>query len=140
MSELAEVEIAVKLLHEHHKSITILHCNSSYPSNPDELDLKFIPVLAQLFPYDHIGYSGHEIGYAPTLAAVAIGAKMVERHVTVDKEQWGTDHKASLDFKEFTDMVKLIRDIEIYLGEPELKVYPSEIISRTKLRPISKEE
>ena len=101
-------KINIKNLTLLYKNINaILHCNSSYPSNPFELDLNVIPSLKAIYPDLKIGYSGHEIGYFPTTIAVAAGAEVVERHFTLDHTMEGTDQKASLEPKEFKEMVRI---------------------------------
>lgn len=113
---------------------TILHCNSSYPCNPDELDLNVIHTLKEQFKNIQIGYSGHEIGYFPTLLATAIGAEVIERHFTLDNNMEGTDQKASLEPKDFANMVKEIYKVKKILGNYFPIVYPSEEIIKNKLR------
>lgn len=113
---------------------SILHCNSSYPSNPAHLDLNFIKTLKTMYPNLKIGYSGHEIGYFPTIIAVAAGAEVIERHFTLDKNMEGTDQKASLEPQEFTEMVKDILRTEVILGNSYPSVYPEEEIVKNKLR------
>jgi N-acetylneuraminate synthase len=85
-----------------------------------------------------IGYSGHETGLAPTLAAVALGAAFVERHITIDRAMWGTDQAASVEIGGMFRLVKDIRDIEKALGDGLKRVYESEKASQTKLRKVIK--
>ena len=81
-----------------------------------------------------IGYSGHETGLAPTLAAVALGSTFVERHITLDRAMWGSDQAASVEIGGLFRLVKNIRDIEKSLGDGVKKVYESELSQRDKLR------
>ena len=112
----------------------ILHCNSSYPCDPEELDLNVIHTLKNLFKKIQIGYSGHEMGYYPTILSVATGAEIIERHFTLDNNMEGTDQKASLNPKDFKDMINEIKNVEKILGGYEIKVYPSEEKVKEKLR------
>lgn len=112
----------------------LMHCNSSYPCNPKELDLNVIKTYKTIYPGLTIGYSGHEIGYFPTCLAVAAGAQIIERHFTLDNNMEGTDQKASLDKKHFEIMCKDIQGIEEIMGGYLPKVYPAEQEVAKKLR------
>jgi sialic acid synthase SpsE len=113
---------------------TILHCNSSYPSNPEHLDLNAIKTFKVMYPNLKIGYSGHEIGYFPTTIAVAAGAEVIERHFTLDHTMEGTDQKASLEPNEFKEMVDDIHRTMIVLGNSYPSIYPEEETVKKKLR------
>ena len=95
----------------------IMHTNSTYPSPLNQINIRYISWLQSKYKNKIIGYSGHELGLMPTIHAVAIGAKYVERHITLDKELWGSDHKASLEPKELNELVAFIREIEASAGE-----------------------
>ena len=95
----------------------IMHTNSTYPSPLNQINIKYISWLQSKYKNKIIGYSGHELGLMPTIHAVAIGAKYVERHITLDKELWGSDHKASLEPKELNELVAFIREIEASAGD-----------------------
>lgn len=112
----------------------LMHCNSSYPCNPKELDLNVIKTYKTIYPNLTIGYSGHEEGYFPTCLAVAAGAQIIERHFTLDNEMEGTDQKASLDVNTFTLMCKDVQNIEKIMGNYIPSVYPSEALIAKKLR------
>lgn len=131
MSTLAEIDHAVEVLGT--SDLIVLHCTSTYPSQPHELNLRAIPVLAQRY-HVPIGYSGHESGIAAAVAAVALGACLVERHLTLDRSLWGSDQAASLEPGEFSAMVSAIRTVEAALGDGVKRVYDSEIPVREKLR------
>lgn len=90
---------------------------SAYPTEFTKVNLRVIPEYLSSFPDAVIGYSGHEIGLMPSLGAVTLGARIVERHVTLDKSMRGNDHKCSLDFNDLAEMVRGIRIIEQSLGE-----------------------
>jgi N-acetylneuraminate synthase len=112
----------------------LAHATSSYPCALEELNLKMIQTLRTKFPNVPIGYSGHEVGLAPTYAAVALGACFVERHITLDRAMWGSDQAASVELGGLAKLVTNIRDIERSLGDGIKCVYPSELSQRAKLR------
>ncbi|XP_058118856.1 sialic acid synthase [Anopheles ziemanni] len=101
------------------KNVAMLHCVSAYPTSPEDSMLQLIPLYRKHFPELTIGYSGHELGVQLSVASVALGAKIVERHFTLDKSWKGTDHRASLDPPEFARMVRYIRAIEGNAGASE---------------------
>jgi sialic acid synthase SpsE len=113
----------------------LLHSRSVYPAPLDELNLRMIHALAREFPDVPIGYSGHETGLATTVAAVTLGACIVERHITLDRAAWGTDQASSLEPTGFARMVKDIRAVERAMGDGEQRYYISEQAARNKLRP-----
>ncbi|XP_056374253.1 sialic acid synthase [Hyla sarda] len=111
----------------------ILQCTSAYPLLPEDVNLRVIEAYKSAFPDIPIGYSGHETGIAITVAAVALGAKVVERHVTLDKTWKGTDHPASLEPKELAELVTSIRLVEKAMGSPEKRLLPCEMSCLNKL-------
>lgn len=113
--------------------IGILHCNSSYPSQYNELDLNVITEYKKKYSIP-IGYSGHEIGYLPTIVAYSLGAEIIERHITLDNNLEGTDQKASLNIKELKNLIDILQKIKIIKGKKELIIYDSEKIIKNKLR------
>ena len=132
MSTLLEIKQSVDKFND--RTIGLLHTTSSYPCPPEELNLNMIKTLNKEFPNHIIGYSGHETGLATTSVAVAFGAKIVERHITLDRAMWGTDQSASLAPSGLRSLVGHIRTIEKSLGDGVKKVYDSELQSRKKLR------
>jgi len=116
--------------------LIIMHCTSTYPCEPEELNLTMIKTLRDEFPNNPIGYSGHEVGLVPSAVAVAFGACMVERHLTLDRAMWGSDQAASVEPGGFERLVKYIRVTEASLGDGVKKVYESEKGSMKKLRRI----
>lgn len=132
MSTFEEIKDSVKSIG--HNNLLLAHSTSSYPCKLEELNLNMIQTLKKTFPEIPIGYSGHETGLAPTLAAVALGAAFVERHITLDRAMWGTDQAASVEPGGFKRLVENIRDIERSLGDGVKKVYESEMGQRKKLR------
>jgi sialic acid synthase SpsE len=136
MSTLREIEEAVKLvkMFDEDYPLSIAHSTSAYPCKPEELNLKMIQTLSKMFPNVPIGYSGHETGLATTVAAVAMGATFVERHFTLDRAMWGSDHAASIEPQGFQRLVRDIRDVEMAAGDGVKKVYESEIAPMKRLR------
>ncbi|MCA9867149.1 MAG: N-acetylneuraminate synthase family protein [Anaerolineae bacterium] len=132
MSEMWQIQAAVDLLG--HDELMIAHATSSYPCPPEELNLRMIPTLKALYPGVPIGYSGHEVGLAPTWAAVTLGATFVERHITLDRAMWGSDQAASVEVMGFHNLVRNIRDIEKAMGDGIKRIYPSELAAMKKLR------
>ncbi len=131
MSTMDEIRNAVAILGT--ESLLVCHTTSSYPCPPEELNLKMIETLRQNFDIP-IGYSGHEVGLVPSALAVALGACLVERHVTLDRAMWGSDQAASVEPHGVRTLVKYIRVTEKSLGDGEKKVYESEQSSLKKLR------
>jgi N-acetylneuraminate synthase len=116
------------------ENLVIMHCTSTYPCEPEELNLRMIDTLRKEFPNNPIGYSGHEVGLVPSAVAVALGASVVERHLTLDRAMWGSDQAASVEPAGFERLVKYIRVSEASLGDGVKKVYDSEMPSLKKLR------
>jgi N-acetylneuraminate synthase len=132
MSTMQEVEDAVNILGV--DNLLLAQSTSTYPCAIDELNLNVIRTYQEKFPNVPIGYSGHETGLAPTLAAIALGATFVERHITLDRAMWGTDQAASVEIVGLQRLVKDIRDVEKALGDGIKKVYNSELGNINKLR------
>jgi N-acetylneuraminate synthase len=131
MSTMEEINHAVQTIGT--DNLIILHSTSTYPANPEELNLSVIQVLREIYDVP-IGYSGHEVGVATSCAAIYFGACMVERHITLDRALWGSDQAASLEPDGLRRLVEYIRVLEIARGDGIKKVYPSEIPIIKKLR------
>jgi N-acetylneuraminate synthase len=131
MSTLEQVDHAVEVLGTN--DLILLHTCSTYPSAYEELNLRVIPMLRERYGVP-VGYSGHETGLPSTVAAVAIGACMVERHITVNRAIWGSDHAASLEPNGITRLVRDIRLIEVSMGDGVKRVVPTEVPIMQKLR------
>ncbi len=131
MSTIAEIKAAVEYLGTDNLMVT--HTTSAYPCEPDELNLKMIHTLKEMFPVP-VGYSGHEVGLVPSAVAVALGACLVERHITLDRAMWGSDQAASVEPGGLNRLVKYIRTTEASLGTGEKVIYESEKPSLSKLR------
>jgi N-acetylneuraminate synthase len=132
MSSIEQVDRAVELLGGV-DDLLITHCTSSYPCPPDELNLRMIGTLKERYDCP-IGYSGHEVGLPTTVAAVALGACYVERHITLDRAMWGSDHSASIEPGGLERLVKYIRVTEAALGDGQKRVYESERPLMERLR------
>ena len=126
-------EIRTSVAHFDMDRLAITHATSAYPCDPKELNLRMVETLAAEFDCP-VGYSGHEVGLIPSVVAVGLGAKIVERHFTLDRAMWGTDQSASVEPSGMARLVKYIRVTEQALGDGVKKVYDSEIPSRNKLR------
>lgn len=115
---LSDVERAVKAISKYKvENIGILHCISSYPAPDNELNLKAIKTMKLSFPDCKIGYSDHSIGKSASVIALAYGAEILEKHITLDKKMRGPDHIASMDQYDFIDLIKEIRSAELMLGD-----------------------
>lgn len=132
MSSVDEVGMTIAFLNARHAEFALLHCNSTYPAPFHDIQLKWMNHLRSLHPL--VGYSGHERGIAVSLAAVGMGACVIERHFTLDRNMEGPDHAASLEFDEFKAMVQGIREIEAALGDADhRKLSQGEMINRENL-------
>jgi N-acetylneuraminate synthase len=131
MSTMDQIDKAVSVLNK--ENLLIAHSTSAYPCDPAELNLKMIPVLQDRYQVP-IGYSGHETGLQTTVAAVALGACFVERHVTLDRAMWGSDQSASVEPTGVQRLVRDIRTVESAIGDGIKKVYESELKPMSRLR------
>ena len=132
MSTLEEIDRAVETLGT--EQLIITHATSSYPMPPEEANLRTIETLRGRYPGVPIGYSGHERGLQISLAAVALGAVAVERHITLDRAMWGSDQAASLEPQGFEHLIRDIRIIGEAMGDGVKRVFPGEEAPRAKLR------
>ena len=133
MSTEEEINIAVSLIRKHTENFAILHCNSTYPAPIDELNLSTIATLKNKYKCE-VGYSGHEFRIGTTVAAVYLGATILERHITLDRTMWGTDHLSSVEPQGLIKLVKGVRELEEAYGDGIIQVTESEKPIRTKLR------
>jgi N-acetylneuraminate synthase len=131
MSTLEEIDHALDVLGE--VDLILLHTCSSYPASYSELSLRVIPLLRQRYGVP-VGYSGHETGLPSTVAAVALGACLVERHITLDRAMWGTDQAASLEPNGISRLVRDIRLIETSMGDGIKRITEKEMLVMKKLR------
>jgi len=114
----------------------LLHATSTYPCPTYELNLNVIKTYIGRYDFP-IGYSGHEVGLQTTCAAVTLGAKVIERHITLDRAMWGSDHAASIEPQGLIRLIRDIRTIEVALGDGNKIVYDSELPIMKKLRTIN---
>jgi len=135
MSTMEQIDAAVEVLGT--ENLIILHATSTYPLPPEEANIRMIPTLRAAYPGIPIGYSGHERGLQISLAAIALGATAVERHITLDRAMWGSDHAASLEPTGFEHLVRDIRVIEQAMGDGVKQVFPGELAPMAKLRRVS---
>ncbi len=140
MSTKEEIDHAVmvlrkaKLQYSNPHKIGLLHCNSTYPAPINELNLSGIQTLQNEYPDFEIGYSGHEFRLGTTVAAVYLGASIIERHITLDRQMWGSDHLASVEPQGLFKLVSGIRELEQAYGDGVIQVTESEKPVRAKLR------
>ena len=134
MSTIDEIDAAVEVLKG--SPLALAQSTLTYPARLDHLNLRVIPSLRDRYRVP-IGYSGHETGLPPTIAAVALGASFVERHVTLDRTMWGSDHSASLEPHGLETLVRHIRAVEQSLGDGVKRVYEEELPVREKLRRVT---
>lgn len=127
MSSIEEIEEAIKILRDNGtKDITVLHCNTEYPTPMEDVNLNAMNTIKEKLIVE-VGYSDHTLGIEVPIAAVAMGAKVIEKHFTLDKNMDGPDHKASLEPDELKEMVKAIRNIERAIGNGVKIPSPSEM-------------
>lgn len=132
MASEEEIRTTADFLRKRGADFSLLHCSSTYPAAPTDINLRFMNRLRTMTP-GKVGYSGHERGYGPTLAAVALGAQIIERHISLDRTWEGPDHRASLEPPEFKAMVEAIRSAEEALGTEERHISQGEMNNRLSL-------
>ena len=133
MSTLDETDQAVMWMREENAEFALLHCNSSYPAPLEDLNLQCIKTLKDRYDCE-VGYSGHEFRLGTTVASVYLGASILERHITLDRTMWGSDHLASVEPQGLIKLVKGVRELEVALGDGVKRVTEGELPVRKKLR------
>ena len=133
MSTLEEVDDAVQIIKSHHNEVVLMHCNSTYPSPEDELNLKVIQSFKKRYDFT-IGYSGHEYSVEPTVIAAILGAEYIERHVTLDHDMWGTDQNSSLEIDGMDRLIRRLKSLEKIMGDGIKKLSTSEMEVKKRLR------
>jgi N-acetylneuraminate synthase len=133
MSSEEEIDVAVGILDSEASDYAVLHCNSSYPAPIEELNLSCVKTLKNKYNCE-VGYSGHEFRLGTTVAAVYLGATIIERHVTLDRTMWGSDHMASVEPQGLFKLVSGIRELEKSYGDGSICVTETEKEVRKKLR------
>lgn len=131
MSTMEQIDAAVSFLEP--RDLVLAHATSAYPCKTEELNLRMIETLYSTYRYP-VGYSGHEVGLPTTVAAVALGACLVERHITLDRAMWGSDQAASVEPAGFERLVHYIRTVEQSMGDGVKQVYDSERGAMARLR------
>lgn len=133
MSTETEINNAVNILNDFSAEFALLHCTSTYPCPLEQINLNVMLKLRDKYDVP-VGYSGHETGLAPTISSVALGACIIERHITLDRSMWGSDQSASVEPQGLKKLIKDIRDVEKSLGNGIKTVYPEEEKIKSKLR------
>lgn len=132
MSTEKEIDHAVNIL-KGAKEFALLHCNSTYPAPIEELNLSAIQSLKQKYGCE-VGYSGHEFRLGTSVASIYLGASIIERHITLDRTMWGTDHMSSVEPQGLIKLVKGVRELEQAYGDGVIRITDSQIPVRNKLR------
>ncbi len=133
MSYLAEVEMALETIYQYNKDVVLLQCTANYPIRDDEANLAVINTFKKHFDV-LVGYSDHTVGLGAAAFAIPMGAKVVEKHFTLDKSQEGPDHKASLSPEELREFVQLVRKVDTFMGSSIKKPNLSEIYTRKTMQ------
>ncbi|GJQ31294.1 MAG: sialic acid synthase [Ignavibacteriaceae bacterium] len=133
MAGTQELDTALDIIAKHHDQISILHCVSEYPTKPQNVSLLTISYLIENYPKYIIGYSDHTIGISAPIGAVALGARIIEKHVTIDRKMKGSDQAGSLGPDGVNRMIRDIRITELSMGEKKLFIEPDVIEFKNKL-------
>jgi len=133
MSTIEEIDKAVEIFRDKDCSFELMHTTSSYPLSPEEANLRCIPMLRERYKCN-VGYSGHEPGLQISIAAVVFGITSLERHITLDRSMWGSDHAASLEKRGIENLIRDVKIIQQALGDGIKKIYPEELKKRKQLR------
>ncbi len=132
MCTFSDINYALRMLNG--KEVTIMHCVGTYPCLEEELNLKMITELKRRYPDNRIGYSGHEASVSPSVVAAALGAEVIERHITLDRSMYGSDQAASLEPHGFKTMVDQIRKLPEIMGDGVKRITSDEAKVAKKLR------
>lgn len=133
MSSIKDVDNLVDVLRRYASDFALMHTNSSYPTPQNELNMKCIVTLRKRYNCV-IGYSGHEYNVEPSVYACVLGARIIERHITINHNMWGTDHASSLEVSAMDMLRKRIKDIDVILGDGKKRITPSEKEVMVKLK------
>ena len=133
MSTLDDIDRVTKIFRKYKCPFTLMHCNSTYPMKNEDANLRVIYTLRDTFKCP-VGYSGHETGRIVSVAAAAMGATCIERHITLDKTMYGSDQPASIELDDLSRLVSDIKTVELSLGSNLKKVQSTEVAIRNKLR------
>lgn len=129
-----DIEAAVDIFDKHHCPFVLMHCVMEYPCPDERCNIQMITTLRNRYPGTVIGYSGHEVGLTPSVVAAALGADVIERHITLDRSMYGSDQSASLERRGLELLVKYCREVEPCLGDGEKVVTPKEEVNAGKMR------
>lgn len=126
MTDVLDLNYCLRILNKKisPENITIMHCTSSYPTPLEEVNLNRIKLLKQKYKKYKIGFSDHSAGIEMSIAGVVIGTEIIEKHITLNKEMEGPDHKASLNIQEYSNLIKGIKQIEVAMGDHALNITP----------------
>lgn len=133
MSTLEETDKAVEWMREEKANFALLHCNSAYPAPIEDLNLSCIQTLKDRYNCE-VGYSGHEFRIGTTVAAIYLGATILERHITLDRTMWGSDHLSSVEPQGLIKLVRGVKELEVAYGDGVKRVTDGELPFRKKLR------
>jgi sialic acid synthase len=133
MAGQSELDAALDIITKHHESISILHCVSQYPTHPENANLNTIRYLIKKYPQFDIGYSDHTIGISAPVIAAGMGAKIIEKHITLDRSMKGTDQAGSLGIDGMNRMVRDIRIAEKFMGKESIFIDDSTQLAKIKL-------
>lgn len=128
-----ELDMALSIITKYHEDISILHCVSEYPTRYENVNLRTILYLKKNYPQYTIGYSDHTIGIATPIAAIGMGAEIIEKHITLDRQMKGTDQAGSLAIDGIYRMMRDIRNLDKSLGKEEIFIDPSVLVAKDKL-------
>jgi N,N'-diacetyllegionaminate synthase len=134
MSNIDEVIDSINFIYTKHKNITVLKCTSNYPSSYESINLKSIETLKNIFPKLEVGFSDHCEGPEASILSLAYNVKIIEKHFTLNKNDWGPDHKASLEPDEFKEFIRNIRVAEKTLGSNNWDIQKEEIPQKNTMR------
>lgn len=134
MSSWEEILESVNFMNEFHENICVLKCTSNYPASPESTNLLGISKLEKIFPTLLTGFSDHSEGLEISLASIVLGVSVIERHFTLDREQWGPDHRASMTPDEFKEFVGAARKVEAALGAKDWQIQAEEITQRKTMK------
>ena len=133
MCNLSDIDEVVNIFNSFGTELILMHSVSTYPAREETLNLNFIKTLQKRYNLD-VGYSGHEASVSPSIVAAVLGAQYIERHITLDRSMWGTDHSASLELTGITQLVGSIRKLPAILGNGNKVFLDDEKIAAEKMR------
>jgi N-acetylneuraminate synthase len=133
MSTYEDIDRAVAVFRKHDCPFVLLHCVSTYPSEESDLNMLVMAKLRERYDCP-VGYSGHEVSTSPCVVAAALGASVIERHITLSRAMYGSDQSASLEFDALKRVVTMVRKVAVVMGDGEKRLIPAEKAVADKLR------